>query len=53
MKGDGGLHEQSNGAEDGRPAVAICRVSPDRVLFTEQGNTDGWIATDLTVRVGR
>jgi hypothetical protein len=39
-------------AEDG-PEVSECRVtahrsSPDRIVFTEEDNTDGWIATDYT-----
>lgn len=29
--------------------VTAHRSSPDRVVFTEDGNTDAWIATDLTV----
>jgi len=36
--------EQESGA-----AVTAHQCSPDRVVFTEQDNTDGWIATDLTV----
>lgn len=35
-------------AED-HPAVAVSCTSPDRTVFTEEGNTDAWIATDLTV----
>lgn len=31
--------------------VTVHRSSPDRVVFTEAGNTDGWIATDLTVEL--
>jgi len=38
---------------DGRPTVAASRCSPDRTVFTEQGNTDAWIATDLTVELER
>jgi hypothetical protein len=26
---------------------------PDKVVFTEQDNTDGWIATDYTVELSR
>lgn len=43
------------GAADGEepssdaPAVTVHTTCPDRVVFTEQGNNDGWIATDLTV----
>jgi hypothetical protein len=32
-----------------RWAVSALRSSPDRVVFTEEGNTDGWIASDTTV----
>jgi hypothetical protein len=38
---------------DARPIVAASRCSPDRIVFTEQGNTDAWIATDLTVELER
>ncbi|MDZ5809856.1 hypothetical protein U4E84_00615 [Halorubrum sp. AD140] len=38
---------------DARPNVAANRCSPDRIVFTEQGNTDAWIATDLTVELER
>jgi hypothetical protein len=38
---------------DARPIVAASRCSPDRTVFTEQGNTDAWIATDLTVELER
>ena len=38
---------------DARPTVAASRCSPDRTVFTEQGNTDAWIATDLTVELER
>ena len=27
--------------------------SPDRTVFTERGNTDGWISTDTTVSLRR
>jgi len=29
--------------------VNVRTVSEDRSVFTEEGNPDGWIATDLTV----
>jgi hypothetical protein len=28
-------------------------TSPERTVFTEPNNSDGWIATDLTVDVDR
>lgn len=31
--------------------VTAHESSPDRIVFTEEGNTDGWIATDFTVDV--
>lgn len=37
--------------ETGRVAVHEC--SPEKIVFTEEGNTDGWIATDLTVALER
>jgi len=30
-------------------AVQSFQSSPDRTVFTEEGNPDGWIATDLAV----
>lgn len=36
-----------------RRAVTAHRSSPHRTVFTEADNTDGWIATDLTVRPER
>lgn len=29
--------------------VLVCETCPGRSVFVEAGNTDGWIATDLTV----
>ncbi|CDK40785.1 uncharacterized protein domain protein [Halorubrum sp. AJ67] len=40
-------------AADERPTVAATRCSQERTVFTEQGNTDAWIATDLTVDLER
>ena len=36
---------------DGRPEVTCCDGRPGRKVFIEAGNTDGWIATDLTVEI--
>ncbi|KYH25406.1 hypothetical protein HAPAU_20780 [Halalkalicoccus paucihalophilus] len=33
--------------------VSALRTSPDRVVFTEDGNSDGWIATDHTVELSQ
>lgn len=44
--------EPEDGAED-RPFVAVSCTSPDRTVFAEEGNTEAWIATDLTVETTR
>jgi len=33
--------------------LRVHTTSPDRSVFTEPDNSDGWIATDLTVEVRR
>lgn len=33
--------------------VTVHECSPERTVFTEKGNSDGWIATDTTVELGR
>lgn len=38
---------------DGRAQVTAHRSSPDRFVFTEEGNTDGWIATSVTATLRR
>lgn len=35
------------------PAVSVCESRPGRTVFIESGNTDGWIASDLTVEPTR
>ena len=35
--------------DDGSPSVTAHNSAPDRTVFVERGNKDGWIATDLTV----
>lgn len=32
-----------------RPRICAYGTSEDRTVFTESGNGDGWIATDLTI----
>lgn len=39
--------------DEPRATVSVHRSSPDRVVFTEENNTDGWIATDLVVELDR
>ena len=45
---DGARTNQDAGEEQRRepPAVSALRSSPDRVVFTEDGNSDGWISVD-------
>ncbi|WP_424004530.1 hypothetical protein ACOZ4I_07415 [Haloarcula salina] len=39
--------------DDDRPVVSALDSGADRTVFTEDGNRDGWIATDLTVSLRR
>lgn len=42
--------------EEDEEAVAELRshaTSPEKTVFTEPGNSDGWIATDYTVEARR
>jgi hypothetical protein len=36
-----------------RPRIAACGSGPETTVFVERGNTDGWIASDVTVDVTR
>jgi len=38
---------------DDRPAIAVRESKPGRAVFVEDGNTEGWIASDRTVEVTR
>lgn len=40
-------------AEDPADRVTAHATSPERTVFTESGNHDGWIASDTTVDVER
>ena len=43
-----------NADEGGRRVtVAALRSCPGRTVFTEDGNCDGWISTDVTLDVER
>lgn len=35
------------------PTVSVCESCPGRTVFIESDNTDGWIASDLTVEPTR
>lgn len=49
---DGQADEETEPASPDR-CVSALRASPDRTVFTEEGNSDGWIATDYTVEPRR
>ena len=34
-----------------RPEISVCESSPGKSVFLETDNTDGWIASDVTVPV--
>lgn len=46
---DAGDHDVT----DEEPRVRACETRPGRTVFTEDDNSDAWIATDLTVEVER
>jgi hypothetical protein len=35
------------------PEISICESRPGKLVFLESENTDGWIASDVTVDVLR
>jgi hypothetical protein len=39
--------------DEERPLVKAHSTTAERTVFTESGNDDGWIATDLTVEPTR
>jgi hypothetical protein len=41
--------QDPGGEEPSGPFISALTASPERTVFTEEGNNDGWIATDLTV----
>lgn len=45
--------EETADPEADAPLIKSHRATEDRTVFTEDGNTDGWIATDLTVACTR
>jgi hypothetical protein len=44
---------ESGDGDAERPAVAACGSRPGRTVFVEDGNCDGWLASDLTVEPTR
>lgn len=45
--------EDEHAEEHDEVQVTAIRSSPDRTVFTEDENSDGWISTDVTVDVER
>lgn len=46
--------ERTTGSTSDRcPDITRCESCPEKSVFIESGNTDGWIASDLTVDVRR
>ncbi|AFZ74352.1 DUF7331 family protein [Natronobacterium gregoryi] len=47
--------QDSDADEPEEPSAVVTshETRPGNVVFTERDNTDGWIATDLTVEVDR
>ncbi|MFA1612216.1 hypothetical protein [Halobellus rubicundus] len=46
--------EPTSRSESNRgPEITVCESRPGRSVFLESGNTEGWIASDLTVEVPR
>ena len=52
MRTGDGIETDADAADE-RPLVATSRTSPDRTVFLEDGNTDAWISTDVTVELER
>ncbi len=52
-----GVDTESNNRDEGRVSdprsVSIHSTSPERSVFIEEDNTDGWISTDVTVDLER
>ncbi len=41
--------EQTDAEQTDAPRLTACTAGPDRTVLLESDNTDGWIASDLTV----
>jgi hypothetical protein len=40
-------------SDESGATISVHQTSPNRLVFTEQNNTDGWIATDHVVDLER
>ncbi|MFW5939559.1 MAG: hypothetical protein ACOCQU_03840 [Halolamina sp.] len=48
------IETDDTAGETGEPPVVNTHsLSTERTVFTEDGNEDGWISTDLTVGIDR
>lgn len=45
--------EETEEPETFESGVSAYESRPGRVVFVEEGNSDGWLATDVTVELGR
>jgi hypothetical protein len=43
----------ADSSADQERTISMHRTAEDRVVFTEEDNSDGWIATDLTIELER
>lgn len=50
---DEGESDEVDIPKESEQAICAHQCSPEKVVFTEAGNTDGWIATDYTVQLER
>lgn len=45
--------DAENPSEASAPKISALTATPEKLVFTEEGNEDGWIATDWSVTVSR
>lgn len=43
--------ESTAGDDEKRPSLRLCETSPGKSVLIEPGNSDGWIASDVTIDV--
>jgi hypothetical protein len=56
MDAENGRTDESESSpdDDGTvPCITAVQCSPERTVFTEEDNDDGWISTDTTVDIER
>ncbi|ELZ05557.1 hypothetical protein [Natrialba asiatica] len=44
-------NRKSEPTPTGRPEIEVCQSGPDKSVFIESGNTDGWISSTVLVDV--